>query len=220
MTLKNKSLRATAQARQTLAQRERMHQKKAIDEKVTKVRKQLEQEDDDWLKFLMEQRERELKEAEEAWRRARESENANKTPEQRSAEAKARQERDREREKRRGSSSMTSMSQSQSSHWNEYEKKWSTFDQLQVLTMAAVPWPPHAEKLLQWTIQKSPTEQQDYKSKVKSAYKKCALRWHPDKFMGKFGSKIAEGEKSAIHSRLNDNFQTLNASFTKLMKGT
>jgi hypothetical protein len=61
-------------------------------------------------------------------------------------------------------------------------------------------------------------DQQDHKSKVKTAYKKCALRWHPDKFLGKYGAKVAggEGEIEKIRGKLNDNFQSLNASFTRL----
>jgi len=219
MTLKNKSVRATTQARKSLAQRERETQRKAIDEKVSSNRAQLEEEEDQWFKFLMDQREREIRAAEEAVRiqRERERASAHRTPEQRAAEAKARQERDAERRMRAATAAMT---QSQSTQWAEYESKWTTFQEIAVITMAAVPWPPNAESLLQWQIQKTAGTQAEYKSKVKSAYKKCALRWHPDKFMGNFGSKMAEADKEKIHSKLNDNFQILNASLTAALKGT
>ena len=102
--------------------------------------------------------------------------------------------------------------------WKDYEERWAAFGDSGVVTMASIPWPPHADRLLQWQIQKIPPRQ-DRKATVRSAYKKCALRWHPDKFMGKHGAKMSDGEKDAIQARLNDNFQALNASFTAALKG-
>ncbi len=58
---------------------------------------------------------------------------------------------------------------------------------------------------------------QEYKAQLKSAYKFFVLRWHPDKFMGKYGAKMKEEEKEKIRATLNDNIQTINASFTQLM---
>ncbi|QDZ22790.1 hypothetical protein A3770_08p53080 [Chloropicon primus] len=215
--MKNKTVRATTQARKNLAQKERASQRKVIDEKVAHARKQLEEDEDQWFRFLMEQREREVREAEERQRKnaERQKQSAEKTPEQRAEEARARQERDAERRRNPVDAAMT---QGQSGQWNEYETKWASFVELEVIPMASIPWPPHSEKLLQWATQKQP-ESQNYKAKVKSAYKHCALRWHPDKFMGKYGSKLKEGERDAIQSRLNENFQILNASFTAALKG-
>ena len=102
--------------------------------------------------------------------------------------------------------------------WKDYEERWAAFGDSGVVTMASIPWPPHADRLLQWQIQKIPPGQ-DRKATVRSAYKKCALRWHPDKFMGKHGGKMSDGEKDAIQARLNDTFQALNASFTAALKG-
>ena len=109
------------------------------------------------------------------------------------------------------------MPTSQTSVWGEYEAKWVKFVSFDVVTLASIPWPPHSEKLLQWEVQRQ-QQSHEYRAKIKSAYKKCALRWHPDKFMGKHGSKMVDSEKEEIHKRVNDIFQTLNASLTAALK--
>ena len=253
MTMKNKSARATSHARANLAQRERADQKRVIDGRVSANRKKLEEDEEAWFRFLVEQREREAREDEERRKRERDQAARGKTPEQRAAEARARQQRDEERRRSarhlaRANVVLTLADQSLTPHslslslclcayqlncrhpnrtasaavvggqWKDYEERWAAFGDSGVVTMASIPWPPHADRLLQWQIQKIPPGQ-DRKATVRSAYKKCALRWHPDKFMGKHGGKMSDGEKDAIQARLNDNFQALNASFTAALKG-
>ena len=97
MTMKNKSARATSHARANLAQRERADQKRVIDGRVSANRKKLEEDEDAWFRFLVEQREREAREDEERRKRERDQAARGKTPEQRAAEARARQQRNEER---------------------------------------------------------------------------------------------------------------------------
>ena len=97
MTMKNKSARATSHARANLAQRERADQKRVIDGRVSANRKKLEEDEDAWFRFLVDQREREAREDEERRKRERDQAARGKTPEQRAAEARARQQRDEER---------------------------------------------------------------------------------------------------------------------------
>jgi len=100
--------------------------------------------------------------------------------------------------------------------WVDYERRWERMgDDGQSISMGSIPWPPRADKLLHWTMQRK--TEGDYKEKAKNAYKLCMLRWHPDKFMGKFGSQLVESEREEIQTMLVKIIQVLNESYTRLM---
>jgi len=42
-----------------------------------------------------------------------------------------------------------------------------------------------------------------------NAFKKLALRWHPDKFSQKFGSKLFNRDRQQIHARINEVFRAI-----------
>lgn len=43
-------------------------------------------------------------------------------------------------------------------------------------------------------------------------FKKLAMRWHPDKFLQKWGAKLDPEQKDAIIDRVKATFQKLNAA--------
>lgn len=43
-------------------------------------------------------------------------------------------------------------------------------------------------------------------------FKKLAMRWHPDKFMQRFGSKLRESQKDDILNQVKATFQQVNAA--------
>ena len=79
--------------------------------------------------------------------------------------------------------------------WKDYEERWAAFGDSGVVTMASIPWPPHADRLLQWQIQKIPPVQ-DHKATVRSAYKKCALRWHPTSSWASTAARCRTGRRT------------------------
>ena len=55
-------------------------------------------------------------------------------------------------------------------------------------------------------------------SHLKLAFKRASLRWHPDKFVGKFGAKMAEAHREAVLHRVKGITQEVNRSFSDLAK--
>ena len=55
-------------------------------------------------------------------------------------------------------------------------------------------------------------------SHLKLAFKQVSLRWHPDKFVGKFGAKMAEAHREAVLDRVKGVAQAVNSSYEDLAK--
>ena len=48
---------------------------------------------------------------------------------------------------------------------------------------------------------------------IKKAYRKAALRWHPDKFLQSFGARLVADERDAIMQRVTETSQAINSIY-------
>lgn len=207
MTLKSRAAHATAQARQKVAEREKARHSAEVDSKVRAARERMakqEAEDEAWLRYLFEQREREIRENIERLNQQRQREQA-RTPQEREAAARARM--GRTQPQTRGATAP---------EWPAHEKQWLAFEQGAGGNLGSgdVPWPPEASGVITWNLQRVESGSEG-RARVKEAYKKAALRWHPDKFTARFASRLAPSERDAIMRSVKDVFQAINASFSQ-----
>jgi len=92
-----------------------------------------------------------------------------------------------------------------SSPWNKFEKKV----QQGKVRMFDIPFPTTHYHDPENVLHLSPGDKRDA-AKRKDKFKKVALRWHPDKFMAKYGEQLVEEEREAIKDKLNTHFQAIN----------
>jgi hypothetical protein len=100
---------------------------------------------------------------------------------------------------------------SDDSAWEIHELAFSAFLDAPpaVLTIENVPFPPFEQDAFRYLIK-------TYKGLTrKDVFKIACQRWHPDKFMQKFGNTIETSEKEKIQSKLNSIFQAINSSYAK-----
>mmetsp|Transcript_14989 Transcript_14989/g.32198 ORF Transcript_14989/g.32198 Transcript_14989/m.32198 type:complete len:682 (-) Transcript_14989:416-2461(-) len=77
-----------------------------------------------------------------------------------------------------------------------------------------IPWPPIGSKhVLHWATSAGGAHDASARKKV---YRALVLRWHPDKFEAKFGSKVAPSHKEQIMSQVQEISQNLNLEFNDL----
>ena len=87
------------------------------------------------------------------------------------------------------------------------EKGWDAFAQLgddAVIRMRDVPWP-----VLDAASLGLDPRLYD-KAQRKAAFRQASLRWHPDKFLQSFGSRLVEEEREAILQRVTEVAQAIN----------
>ena len=92
--------------------------------------------------------------------------------------------------------------------WQKFERAHDQESSPPTITLASVPVPPPSNPLC---LQPGATEDEK-----KAALRRASLRWHPDKFTGKFGRKIAAGQSEAIHAAVTAVFQSINAQREKI----
>ena len=99
--------------------------------------------------------------------------------------------------------------------WNRYDEKWEKLDQAhqtsrQPLTYNDIPWPPKMAKLLD----RACAQPQFAAIDRRKVYHALMLqRWHPDKFMQKFGKRVrAGGDEDRIKERVDAVAKALSAS--------
>ena len=87
----------------------------------------------------------------------------------------------------------------------ESEAAWDGFNRLPddaVIKMADVPWP---------TLDAAALGLDGSASARKAAFRAASLRWHPDKFLQSFGSRLAADEREAILQRVTEVSQAINS---------
>jgi len=57
-----------------------------------------------------------------------------------------------------------------------------------------------------------PTDASSYLRVGQKDFKKLAMRWHPDKFMQRFGTKLRAAQKEDILNQVKATFQQVNAA--------
>ena len=105
--------------------------------------------------------------------------------------------------------------------WSKFDQRWESLDASSStsrlpLTYNDIPWPPKMAKLLERKI----SERQDASDATvlkKKVYRELIMRWHPDKFMQKYGKRVrAGGDEDRIKERVDAIAKALSASMTSL----
>ena len=105
--------------------------------------------------------------------------------------------------------------------WSKFDQRWESLDASSStsrlpLTYNDIPWPPKMAKLLERKI----SERQDASDSTvlkKKVYRELIMRWHPDKFMQKYGKRVrAGGDEDRIKERVDAIAKSLSASMTSL----
>lgn len=89
--------------------------------------------------------------------------------------------------------------------WELHDQLWEIFQDQppEPLFVEAVPWPPEADDILDFY------EQVHNLGDLKKAYKLACRRWHPDKFLQRYGSIVPEKELAYMTFRVNEVFQAI-----------
>jgi len=105
--------------------------------------------------------------------------------------------------------------------WSKFDQRWESLDASSStsrlpLTYNDIPWPPKMAKLLERKI----SERQDASDATvlkKKVYRELIMRWHPDKFMQKYGKRVrAGGDEDRIKERVDAIAKSLSVSMTSL----
>eukprot|EP00898_Chlorokybus_atmophyticus_P008887 jgi/Chlat1/89/Chrsp1S03201 len=96
-----------------------------------------------------------------------------------------------------------------------YAASWETFASScnYGVRVAEVPFPPAAPDELERVVLRGVKEDEK-----RAAVRREILRWHPDKFMQKFGSRLDRRDHEAVLARVNVTSQMLHGLYTSLAK--
>jgi len=89
--------------------------------------------------------------------------------------------------------------------WQLHDELWEIFQDQppEPLFVEAVPWPPEPNDILDFY------EQVHKLGDLKKAYKLACRRWHPDKFLQRYGSVVPAKELVYMTFRVNEVFQAI-----------
>merc|ERR1712205_73539 len=108
--------------------------------------------------------------------------------------------------------------------WSKFDQRWESLDASSStsrlpLTYNDIPWPPKMAKLLERKASEQEKHHQHQGTSIskKKVYRELILRWHPDKFMQKYGKRVrAGGDEDRIKERVDAIAKSLSASMTSL----
>ena len=106
--------------------------------------------------------------------------------------------------------------------WSKFDERWESLDASSAtsrlpLTYNDIPWPPKMAKLLERKVfeQEKHHQHQGTSISKKKVYRELILRWHPDKFMQKYGKRVrAGGDEDRIKERVDAVAKALSASMS------
>mmetsp|Transcript_44523 Transcript_44523/g.100329 ORF Transcript_44523/g.100329 Transcript_44523/m.100329 type:complete len:217 (-) Transcript_44523:78-728(-) len=89
--------------------------------------------------------------------------------------------------------------------WMKHDLAWQRFQAEPPCPLSAidVPWPPCGDDILEFC------EKLSAPGCPKQAYRIACKRWHPDKFLQRYGSSIVPDDLPALTLRLNETFQAV-----------
>jgi len=114
--------------------------------------------------------------------------------------------------------------------WSKFDQRWESLDASAAtsrlpLTYNDIPWPPKMAKLLDRKVSEHEKKSSSSSSSAgggsdaataaakKKIYRELLLRWHPDKFMQKYGKRVrAGGDEDRIKERVDAVAKALSAS--------
>ena len=106
--------------------------------------------------------------------------------------------------------------------WSKFDERWESLDASSAtsrlpLTYNDIPWPPKMAKLLERKVSEQEKQHQHQGTSIskKKVYRELILRWHPDKFMQKYGKRVrAGGDEDRIKERVDAVAKALSASMS------
>eukprot|EP00928_Gymnodinium_smaydae_P098888 TRINITY_DN92_c1_g3_i1.p1 TRINITY_DN92_c1_g3~~TRINITY_DN92_c1_g3_i1.p1 ORF type:complete len:249 (-),score=55.42 TRINITY_DN92_c1_g3_i1:51-797(-) len=93
--------------------------------------------------------------------------------------------------------------------WELHDEEWERFHESapDPLYVEMVPWPPCNDDILEfYELLKSEGDR-------KRAYREACRRWHPDKFLQRYGSAVPAGELKYMTFRVNEVFQAITSQW-------
>lgn len=93
--------------------------------------------------------------------------------------------------------------------WERHDQAWATFQAKppNPLLPSSVPWPPCNGDILEFA------EKLWAPGSPKRAYRVACRRWHPDKFLQRFGELVPQTDMPDLTSRVNEVFQAITAQW-------
>jgi len=93
--------------------------------------------------------------------------------------------------------------------WERHDEAWASFqaNPPKPLLPSNVPWPPCNTDVLEFA------EKLWAPGSPKRAYRVACRRWHPDKFLQRFGELVPQTEIESLTSRVNEVFQAVTAQW-------
>lgn len=87
--------------------------------------------------------------------------------------------------------------------WETHDLAWERFLEAppDTLYVESVPWPPNVDDVLEFY------EELQTEGDRKKAYRLACQRWHPDKFLQRYGASVPDSERPYMEFRLNELFQ-------------
>ena len=106
--------------------------------------------------------------------------------------------------------------------WSKFDQRWESLDASSAtsrlpLTYNDIPWPPKMAKLLERKVSEQEKHHQHQGTSIskKKVYRELILRWHPDKFMQKYGKRVrAGGDEDRIKERVDAVAKALSATMS------
>eukprot|EP00746_Dinoflagellata_sp_MGD_P160495 gnl/MRDRNA2_/MRDRNA2_87277_c0_seq1.p1 gnl/MRDRNA2_/MRDRNA2_87277_c0~~gnl/MRDRNA2_/MRDRNA2_87277_c0_seq1.p1 ORF type:complete len:251 (-),score=36.95 gnl/MRDRNA2_/MRDRNA2_87277_c0_seq1:190-942(-) len=98
--------------------------------------------------------------------------------------------------------------------WERHDEAWASFQAKppNPLLPSNVPWPPCNTDVLEFT------EKLWAPGSPKRAYRVACRRWHPDKFLQRFGELVPQTEIESVTSRVNEVFQAVTAQWETMQR--
>mmetsp|Transcript_22590 Transcript_22590/g.48234 ORF Transcript_22590/g.48234 Transcript_22590/m.48234 type:complete len:263 (-) Transcript_22590:78-866(-) len=93
--------------------------------------------------------------------------------------------------------------------WELHDEAWALFHEKPPypLSVDCVPWPPCNKDVLEFC------ERMHAPGERKQAYRIACRRWHPDKFLQRYGSLVVPEDLPGLTMRLNDVFQAVSTQW-------
>lgn len=98
--------------------------------------------------------------------------------------------------------------------WERHDKAWADFQAKppNPLLPSSVPWPPCNGDVLEFA------EKLWAPGSPKRAYRVACRRWHPDKFLQRYGELVPQAEMTDLTSRVNEVFQAVTAQWESVQR--
>ena len=107
--------------------------------------------------------------------------------------------------------------------WADHETRWAAFEasDASIASDADVPWPPAESGVLSamatLELEGAPSPLSAYAAH-KRAFRKASMRWHPDKFIHRFGRRIPDAAvRDAVTSRVQQIAQGVNTAWEEIV---